>query len=57
MKKYIIIFFLLIGCSTNQNDFVNNKFDNKFSDNLTFEEFRIKLKVYANNTAYPNIDN
>ena len=28
-----------------------------FSENLTIEEFKIKLEQYANNSNYPNIDN
>ena len=57
MKKILIIFFLLSACSTNQ---VANKARLEklnFSDNLTINEFKIRLEEYALNSPYPNIDN
>ena len=56
MKKFLFIFFLIIGCSTNHNA-ENDIDDIKFSDNLSLEEFKIKLKEYANKSPYPNIYN
>ena len=56
MKKILILFFLMSGC-TNVND--NNKINIStfnFSNNMTIEEFKIKLEEYAINTPYPNID-
>ena len=50
----ILIFLLLVGCSYNNVN--NNKFsDINYSDDLTLEEFKIKLNEYANNKDYPNI--
>ncbi len=57
MKKLIIIFFLFSGCAYNQAENNYNSSDIKFSDDLSFEEFRIKLEVYATNAPYPDIDN
>ena len=58
MKRIILIFFLLSGCSYNQTEYNNNNFSNiNFYDNLSLEEFKIKLKEYANASSYPNIDN
>jgi hypothetical protein len=57
MKRIILIFFLLSGCSYNQVDFTNNVSDTNFTDNLSFEEFKTKLVEYAINSPYPNIDN
>ena len=58
MKRIILIFFLLSGCSYNQTENNNNNFSNiNFYDNLSLEEFKIKLKEYANGSSYPNIDN
>jgi len=57
MKKILIIFFLLSACSANQ---VTNKerLENlNFSDNLTIDEFKIRLEEYALNSPYPNITN
>ena len=56
MKRLILILFLFSGCSTNQSQNNNNFSTYEFSDNLTIEEFMIKLDEYANNSPYPNID-
>ena len=57
MKKFLIIFILISGCSLNKNNLNTNSLDINFSDDLSIEEFQIKLKVYAENSPYPNIDN
>ena len=57
MKKYLFIFLFLIGCSTNQNLSKDNFSNPNFSDDLSFEEFRIKVEEYATNSPFPNIDN
>ena len=57
MKKFLIIFILISGCSLKKNDYNTNSSDINFSDNLSIEEFQIKLEVYAENSPYPNIDN
>jgi len=56
MKKYLIIFLVITGCATNKNP--SNKIisDINFSDNLSFNEFKIKLEEYALNNPYPSID-
>ena len=52
MKKLtLLILFLLISCTTVQTDKKIN-----FSKDLTFEEFKSNLKVYVDNSDYPNID-
>jgi hypothetical protein len=56
MKRFILIFFLLSGCINNQNANINVVSDLNFSDDLTLEEFKLKLEEYANNSPYPNID-
>ena len=56
MKKFILIFFLFSGCVYNQNTNINADSDINFSDDLTLEEFKLKLEEYANNSPYPNID-
>ena len=56
MKRYLIFFLFLISCSTNQNYLkVNSNFN--FSNDLSFEEFEIKVEEYAINSPFPNIDN
>ena len=52
MKKLsLLIFFLVISCVPTQTEKKIN-----FSKDLTFEEFKSNLKVYVDNTDYPNID-
>ena len=57
MKKLLITFVIITGCSTYNDKLSNNKLDIKFSENISFEEFQTKLEEYANNSPYPNIDN
>tara|TARA_Y100000996_G_C22517789_1_gene641137 strand:+ start:1056 stop:1229 length:174 start_codon:yes stop_codon:yes gene_type:complete len=57
MKKVLIIFFLLSACSSNNINKENSLSTLDFSENLTIEEFKLKLEQYANNSNYPNIDN
>tara|TARA_Y100000996_G_C22281967_1_gene544419 strand:+ start:466 stop:639 length:174 start_codon:yes stop_codon:yes gene_type:complete len=56
MKKLLITFIIITGCSTYDDKLSNNNLDIKFSDNMSFEEFKVKLEKYANNSPYPNID-
>tara|TARA_B100000989_G_scaffold14753_1_gene9820 strand:- start:355 stop:516 length:162 start_codon:yes stop_codon:yes gene_type:complete len=52
MKKLLIlILFLVLSCAPVQTDKIVN-----FSTDLTFEEFKSNLKVYVDNSDYPNID-
>ena len=57
MKKFLIIFIFIIGCSSNKSELTNNPYDIKFSDSLSFEEYKIKLNDYAQYSPYPNIEN
>ena len=57
MKKLLIIFFLTVSCSMNNDKLENNFSDINFFDDMTFEEFKNKLEEYAENSPYPNIDN
>ncbi len=57
MKKILIIFFLLVSCSTNQSQNKTNTSNFTFSENMSFEQFKIKLEKYAKNNPYPNINN
>ena len=56
MKKLLITFIIITGCSTYNDKLSNNNLDIKFSDNMSLEEFQVKLEEYANNNPYPNID-
>ena len=57
MKKILIIIIFITGCSSNKNELDNNLSDIKFSDEMTFDEFKINLKKYAETYSYPNINN
>jgi len=56
MKKLLIIFIIISGCSTHDEKISNNNLDIKFSDNMSFETFQVELEKYANNSPYPNIE-
>ena len=47
----ILILFLAISCTS-----VQTKKKINFSNDLTFEEFKSNLKVYVENSDFPNID-
>ena len=52
MKKWpLLILLVVISCAPVQPE--NNI---NFSKDLTFEEFKSNLKVYVDNSDYPNID-
>jgi len=57
MKKILILFFLLLSCSFNKENKEINLPNLNFSDDLTIEEFKVKLNQYAINKQYPNINN
>ena len=57
MKKIIFLSFIILSCcTTNIKNEKNNDIYN-FSENMSFDEFKIKLKVYSDNSPYPDIDN
>ena len=56
MKKLLIAFIIITGCSTYNDNLSNNIPDIKFSDNMSVEVFQVKLEEYAKNSPYPNID-
>ena len=56
MKKLLFVStFILYSCASNVS---NNKLTENitFSENMSFTEFKIKLKVYSMDKNYPNID-
>ena len=57
MKIIILVFFLIAGCVYEQTEKKNIISNIEFSDDLSMDEFKNKLKEYANNNPYPNIDN
>ena len=57
MMRYLMIFLFLMNCSS-KNVVSKKELQNfYFHDDLSFDEFRIKLADYAKNKPYPNIDN
>ena len=55
MIKKLILIFLLTSCSLNTQNNTNLLPNLNFSDELTIEEFKVKLEQYAVNNEYPNI--
>ena len=57
MKKvYFLIIFFISACSSSE---IKTDLDNdlNFSKNMNFEQFRLNVINYANQSPYPNIDN
>ena len=55
MKYFLILLLLLNSCVIKKNEVSNEKLNFNFSDEMTFDEFKIKLEEYSKNTSYPNI--
>ncbi len=53
MKKFLIVFLFLTSCSVNQTQ-GNQKI--LFNDQMTLDEFKLKLDEYVKNSKFPNID-
>ena len=52
MKILFVIMFIFISACSSQQSKKNFIFD----DNLSFEEFKIKLNRYVKENPFPNID-
>ena len=57
MKYLLILLLLLNSCIIKKNKVLNKQLDIDFNKEMTFEEFKIKLEEYSNNSPYPNINN
>ena len=57
MKYMLILLLLLNSCVIKKNKVTNKQLDLNFNEEMTFEEFKIKLEEYSNNSPYPNINN
>ena len=53
MKKFLIILFFLTSCSVNQE--ISNQ-EILFNDQMTIDEFKLKLNEYVKKSKFPNID-
>jgi len=55
MNKSLILFFILmLSCTSNNDKDISIK-SFKSLDEMTFNEFKLKLDEYADNSTYPNI--
>ena len=52
MKKFLIILFLIF-CTANQE--ISNQ-EILFNDQMTIDEFKLKLSEYVKKSKFPNID-
>ena len=51
MKKIlVIIIFFLVSCASSTKNELN------FSDEMTFEQFKLKLNEYVKNNPYPDVN-
>ena len=57
MKYMLILLLLLNSCVIKKNKVLNKQLDLNFNEEMTFDEFKIKLEEYSNNSPYPNINN
>tara|TARA_B100000401_G_scaffold383771_1_gene286738 strand:- start:81 stop:254 length:174 start_codon:yes stop_codon:yes gene_type:complete len=55
IKFFFLIIILLSSCSLKFNE-KNTKIDFKSFENMSFDEFKLKLNDYAKNNPFPNID-
>ena len=53
MKKFLIILLFLTSCSANQE--ISNR-EILFNDQMTIDEFKLKLSEYVKKSKFPNID-
>ena len=56
MKKFFLILLLLNCCSINETELKKDLQNINFSDDLSLDEFKVKLKEYANINPYPSVD-
>tara|TARA_B100001741_G_C16507276_1_gene577820 strand:- start:525 stop:698 length:174 start_codon:yes stop_codon:yes gene_type:complete len=56
MKKFFLILLLLNCCSINETELKKDLPNINFSDDLSLDEFKVKLKEYANINPYPSVD-
>ena len=56
MKKFLLVISFFLNYCT--NNISSNSFDNEldFSKEMSFDEFKSKLEIYAKNKSFPNID-
>ena len=53
MKKFLMILLFLTSCSANQE--ISNQ-EILFNDQMTIDEFKLKLSEYVKKSKFPNID-
>ena len=57
MKKIVLIFFFIFSCTNNPNYNKDKILNIPFSENISFEQFKVILEEYAKNKSYPDINN
>ena len=56
MKKFLIIILLLTSCADLKSDSLKMIEDIDIYENLTFDEFKIKIINYVKESNYPDIN-
>mgnify|MGYP001283242373 CR=1 FL=1 len=55
MRKFYLLLFIFLSCCS-QNIVDNDLVNLDISNNISMEEFKIRLIEYSKNNPYPNID-
>ena len=55
MKKFLLFIFLA-SCAVPQSNINLNNTDFDFNKEISFKNFKEKIKIYSKNTPFPNID-
>ena len=53
MRKFLMILLFLTSCSSNQE--ISNQ-EILFNDQMTIDEFKLKLNEYVKKSKFPNIN-
>ena len=51
MKKILVIILFFLSCASS-----STKNELNFSDEMTFEQFKLKLNEYVKNNPYPDVN-
>ena len=57
MKVFMFIILLLTSACTNSSVKIIENKDLKLSENMSFNEFKIKVEQYAEESSYPSLEN
>ena len=56
MIRFLTLIFIFLASCSSQNIVKDYDFNLIYSDDMSFDEFRIKIEEYTKKSPYPNID-